>query len=134
MTWISELFQVILYDMHLQVFLFRNSLQLVQCVFFQALHTISNDSFIFHYITLYVLFQKKCERYWPLSQANDMIKENFLLQLKSEKTYANFVIHELIMLNREVAYLKDKTSLQYIEHNFFFHFSCGQYTFYSVLT
>ena len=63
-----------------------------------------------------------------------MIKENFLLQLKSEKTYANFVIHELIMLNREVAYFKDKISLQYIEHSFFFRFSSGQYTFYSVLT
>ncbi|XP_078330778.1 receptor-type tyrosine-protein phosphatase epsilon-like [Crassostrea virginica] len=55
----------------------------------------------------------KCERYWPFSRANDMVKDYFLLKLKSEKTYANFVIHEIDILNRESNETRHVTHLQY---------------------
>nr|XP_022311825.1 receptor-type tyrosine-protein phosphatase epsilon-like isoform X1 [Crassostrea virginica] len=55
----------------------------------------------------------KCERYWPFSRANDMVKDCFLLKLKSEKTYANFVIHEIDILNRESNKTRHVTHLQY---------------------
>nr|XP_022306195.1 receptor-type tyrosine-protein phosphatase epsilon-like [Crassostrea virginica] len=57
--------------------------------------------------------KKKCERYWPFSRANDMVKDYFLLKLKSEKTYANFVIHEIDILNRESNETRHVTHLQY---------------------
>nr|XP_022311501.1 uncharacterized protein LOC111116789 isoform X2 [Crassostrea virginica] len=55
----------------------------------------------------------KCERYWPHSSTSHMTKEHFILRLTSEKTYANFVVHNLEILNRENNETRQLTHLQY---------------------
>lgn len=52
----------------------------------------------------FILFQIKCERYWPLSGNNKMLLETFTIQMLSEKAYANFAIHHLKLINRKVKY------------------------------
>nr|XP_022312496.1 uncharacterized protein LOC111117633 [Crassostrea virginica] len=55
----------------------------------------------------------KCERYWPHSSTSHMTKDHFILRLTSEKTYANFVVHNLEILNRENNETRQLTHLQY---------------------
>lgn len=47
-------------------------------------------------------FQKKCQRYWPLAEENEMLVDTFSIQLFSEKTYANFEVHHLKVTNKKV--------------------------------
>lgn len=46
-------------------------------------------------------FQKKCQRYWPLAEENEMLVDIFSIQLFSEKTYANFEVHHLKVTNKK---------------------------------
>nr|XP_022306194.1 neurogenic locus notch homolog protein 1-like isoform X2 [Crassostrea virginica] len=55
----------------------------------------------------------KCERYWPHSSTSNMTKEHFILRLTSEKTYANFVVHNIEIINREIHETRHVTHLQY---------------------
>nr|XP_022311497.1 uncharacterized protein LOC111116787 isoform X2 [Crassostrea virginica] len=55
----------------------------------------------------------KCEKYWPHSSTSHMTKEHFILRLTSQKTYANFVVHNLEILNRENNETRHVTHLQY---------------------
>lgn len=47
-------------------------------------------------------FQKKCQRYWPFAEENEMLVNTFSIQLFSERTYASFEIHHLKLINKKV--------------------------------
>lgn len=77
-----------------------------------TLNIMNNNKHIF-YIPRYVYwnsfsqsffsnFQKKCQRYWPLAEENEMLMGTFSIQLFSEKTYANFEVHHLKVTNKKV--------------------------------
>nr|XP_034322333.1 receptor-type tyrosine-protein phosphatase alpha-like [Crassostrea gigas] len=57
--------------------------------------------------------KKKCQRYWPLAEENEMLVGTFSIQLFSEKTYANFEVHHLKVTNKKIQEIRQITHLQY---------------------
>ncbi|XP_078330009.1 receptor-type tyrosine-protein phosphatase gamma-like [Crassostrea virginica] len=55
----------------------------------------------------------KCERYWPDTITEKMVKGKYSIQLLSQKMYANFASHQLKVINKETRTSRQILHLQY---------------------